>query len=51
LSLLWCRFDPWPWNFHMPQCGQNNKNDDDNNNYYFLKREEVGKIIKTYIGL
>ena len=18
LSLLWCRFDPWPGNFHMP---------------------------------
>ena len=18
LSLLWLRFDPWPWNFHMP---------------------------------
>ena len=18
-SLLWCRFDPWPGNFHMPQ--------------------------------
>ena len=18
LSLLWCRFDPWPWNFRMP---------------------------------
>ena len=17
-SLLWCGFDPWPWNFHMP---------------------------------
>ena len=17
-SLPWCRFDPWPWDFHMP---------------------------------
>ena len=20
--LLWCRFDPWPGNFHMPWCNQ-----------------------------
>ena len=21
-SLLWCRLDPWPGNFHMPGVGQ-----------------------------
>ena len=21
-SLLWCGFEPWPWNFHMPQAGE-----------------------------
>ena len=23
--LLWCRFDPWPWNFHVPCWGQAKK--------------------------
>ena len=23
--LLWCRFSPWPGNFHMPQVRQKNK--------------------------
>ena len=25
LALLWCRFDPWPVNFHMPQAQANKK--------------------------
>ena len=24
LSLLWLRFDPWPWTFHMLQVQPNN---------------------------
>ena len=25
LSLLWERFDPWPGNFHMLECGPKKK--------------------------
>ena len=25
LSLPWCRFDPWPGNFRLPQMQQNKK--------------------------
>ena len=25
LGFLLCGFDPWPRNFHVPQCGRNNR--------------------------
>ena len=30
--LLWCRFNPWPRNFHMLQAWSNKKKKSNNNN-------------------
>ena len=48
-SLLWCRFDPWPENFHMLQAQQPKKNVSMYNNCCAAKIDTAFQFLKFLI--